>query len=102
MADRGDPLPETYAIGFEDPDDMFEFLASPLLALLHTIQNHPGTIAALADHLNQDVGSVERNLCELDSVGLVEILDRGDTKEVRAVAQQIKLEILLTESCSAK
>jgi len=96
MADRGEPLPECHGIAFGDPEDMFTFLASPLLALLYAIQNHPSRISALADYLQQDFEQVEHNVIRLLNYGLVKMHD----KEVRAISQQIKLEVMLAPSAS--
>ena len=100
LADEGTALPEECVISFEDPDEMLRLLSAARLALLKSIKEQPGSITELSGRLHRDRSAVKRDVDALEKAGIVTVESKilpghGRMKEVKAGAQQFRLEAVL-------
>jgi predicted transcriptional regulator len=99
-ADAGEPIPEQRVISFEDPDELLQLLTPARRALLQTIKDMPGSIAAIAARLHRDRRAVKRDLDALAKYDLITIEAKalpghGRMKEVSLGAEHYRLEAQL-------
>lgn len=100
LADRGEALPETKVISFEDPADLLKLLTAARATLIHSIKAEPGSITAISQRLHRDRSAVKRDIDALAKFGLVTVEQtvlpgHGSMKVVHATAKRFKLEALL-------
>lgn len=91
LADQQKELRAENTVSFEDPADLLKILTSHRLALLRTIKDHPGPIAAIAERLGRTPDAVQRDVDELETLGLAQVAQQA----VRLTAEHIKLEAIL-------
>ena len=100
LADTGKPLPVERVLSFEDPADILRLLTVSKLELLRAVKEAPGSITILAARLQRDRSAVKRDVDQLEQAGLVTVEEKplpghGRMKEVRAVAQRFRMEVMV-------
>ncbi|CAN5262961.1 HTH domain-containing protein [soil metagenome] len=96
-ADRGEPVPATQTLSFEEPSEMLHFLSETKIKLIDAIRKHPDSITNIAKAINRNRSAVYRDIHEMELFGLVTIYDEinpghGRHKVVQASASTLKLE----------
>jgi predicted transcriptional regulator len=99
-AGAGKPIPESFAISFEDPADMLAVLTPARLALFRVFKRKPGSIASIVQKLKRGRSAVTRDVSALGKAGLITVTEKTHPghrrkKEVRARAKAIKVESLV-------
>jgi len=70
--DRGEPIKKRCAtLTFVDPTEMAHFLSAAKIQLISNIRKHPDSITNIAKAINRNIGSVRRDIHEMESVGIV-------------------------------
>ncbi len=88
LADQQKQLPAENIISFEDPAELLELLTPVRLTLLQTITAHPGSITSIAERLGRAADLIERDVDELEKIGLVARGPQG----VRLTAEKFQLD----------
>ena len=65
------PAPARRIISFEDPNDLVRFLTKNKLRLVSTVRRKPNSVTGLAKTLKRSRASVDRDIQELESVGII-------------------------------
>jgi len=102
LIDQKKPIPSYRIISFEDPNDLVKFLTQNKLRLVSMVRRKPDSITGLAKTLKRSRASVDRDVQELESVGIVtskyminpghgkcKIIMATDTKPVKLQVQTI-------------
>lgn len=72
MLDKGEKIPASRIISFEDPEDLINFLTKTKQALLAALRKKPDSISALAHKLHRSRAAVDRDVQQLESIGIIE------------------------------
>ena len=72
MLDKGGEIPASRIISFEDPEDLVNFLTKTKQALLAALRKKPDSISGLAHKLHRSRAAVDRDVQQLESIGIVE------------------------------
>lgn len=72
MLDEGKSIPASRIISFEDSEDLVNFLTKTKQALLAMLRKKPDSISKLAHKLHRSRAAVDRDVRQLESVGIVE------------------------------
>jgi len=101
LADQGKPIPPECVIAFEDAEDIARLVTAGRLALFRAVKASPGSITEIALRLHRDRSAVKRDIDELERAGLLAVVSKlhpghGRKKEVRAVAQQLVLNAVVS------
>jgi len=104
--DAGDDPEPYFECTFHDADQLHQVTRPTNLELLRTIASaEPDGIRALARLVDRDVRQVHRNLNELESLGLIELEDTGQSKRPTVWYDSISVDLPLlgpeTESDAA-
>lgn len=94
--DRGETLPPSITISFEDPADLLKVLTSERVRLLRKVKRESLLMSSLASGLRRDIRSVSRDVSLLEKAGLLRTSFRpnpghGRLKVVESVAHEYKL-----------
>ena len=97
--DKGEKPEVSYAISFDDPNDLLSFLTRNRLTLFKSIRDHKRvTMPELAHEMRRDSSSIRRDVNRLEEVGLVhswlEVNPKGHGK-IRVVEPAATDSILL-------
>ncbi|MGF6604611.1 putative transcriptional regulator [Paraburkholderia sp. GAS448] len=97
-ADRGESIPETHIITFEDPADVAQLLTQARIGVFRSVKAEPASITAIATRLHRDRSAVKRDVDALCEAGLVAVesvpnAGHGMHKIVRAVAARVDLRV---------
>ena len=101
LADAGRRIPAEKIIAFEDAEDIVRLITTGRMALFREVKACPGSITEIALRLHRDRSAVKRDIDELEHAGLL-VVDKklhpghGHKKEVRAAAQQVVLNAVMT------
>ena len=99
-ADRGEAIPPSRTVAFEDMESLLHLLTRKRVVLLQYIQQKPGSISLLAKKLRRDRSAVTRDVQLLERFGVVRVSEKplpghGRKKWVTPVARQIQLTAVL-------
>jgi predicted transcriptional regulator len=99
-ADRGDAIPPSRVVAFEDVESLLHVLTEKRVLLLKQVKETPGSIGALAKKLNRDRSAVTRDVQVLERFGVIEVTEKplpghGRQKWVTSVAGEIRLTAVL-------
>lgn len=86
----------SFVLNFEAFDDVDRLMRASNLQLIEAIvDDQPESIRQAADAVDRDYRDVHRNLDELETLGVVEFLDRGQSKQpiLRGGADTVDLSI---------
>ncbi|MYM69255.1 transcriptional regulator [Pseudoduganella sp. FT55W] len=93
LIDQGQPLPKSSTISFEDPEDLLKLLRSDTLALFRAIKERPDSVTTIAARLQRERDAVQRDILELERLGIVKIKRHHTGAEhVQLTAQKFKLD----------
>jgi predicted transcriptional regulator len=100
LADRGEAIPHSRVIAFEDIQSLLRVLTGKRVLLLKQIQRTPGSISALAERLNRDRSAVTRDIQVLERYGVIQVSERplaghGRQKWIAPVAGEVRLTAVL-------
>lgn len=89
--------PQPATLSFESPGEALSLLSDERYRLLRGITRYePDSVSDLARAVERDKGSVSRDLKELESYGLVELVRDGQRKYPVVNYQQVEIDIDLT------
>ncbi len=96
FADRGDRIPHSRIVAFEDVEDLLGILTEKRVLLLKALKETPGSIAELARRLKRDRSAVTREVQLLERYGVVDVIEKplpghGRQKWVTLIARKIHL-----------
>jgi predicted transcriptional regulator len=99
-ADRGDVIPSSRVVAFEDVESLLHVLTEKRVLLLKQIRETPTSISLLAKKLNRDRSAVTRDVQLLERFGVVEVTDKplpghGRQKWITPLAAEIQLTAIL-------
>jgi predicted transcriptional regulator len=94
--DRGEPVPASISITFDDPLDMLAVLTPQRVKLIEVIKRKPMSVSDLAARLKRETRSVRRDVNRLEQVGVVKTHratnpGHGSVRIVASVAETISL-----------
>ena len=99
-ADRGEAIPETFSVTFEDPEDLAQLLTRARIGVFRAVKAEPASITAIASRLHRDRSAVKRDVDALCDAGLVAVetvvnSGHGTHKIVRVTATRIDLHVCI-------
>jgi predicted transcriptional regulator len=100
LADRGEAIPSSKVIAFEDIESLLQVLTEKRVLLLKQVKKAPGSITILAKKLKRDRSAVTRDVQVLERFGVLQVTERplpghGKQKWITPVAHDIRLTALL-------
>ncbi|QRV14231.1 transcriptional regulator [Haloterrigena salifodinae] len=97
--DDGDNVDPYFECTFHDPDQLHQVTRPKNLELLQTIaREKPEGIRETARLVNRDVRQVHRNLGELESLGLIDFEENGNSKRPTVWYDTIEVDLPLMDS----
>lgn len=99
-ADRGDPIPFSRVIAFEDIEDLLHVLTEKRVLLLKQVKETPTSISLLAKKLKRDRSAVTRDIQVLERFGVIQVTEKplpghGRQKWITPLAGEIQLTAVL-------
>jgi predicted transcriptional regulator len=99
-ADRGDVIPSSRVVAFEDVKSLLHVLTEKRVLLLKQVKETPSSISVLAKKLNRDRSAVTRDVQVLERFGVVQVTEKalpghGRQKWVTPLAGEIRLTAVL-------
>jgi predicted transcriptional regulator len=99
-ADKGDAIPPSRVVAFEDVESLLPVLTEKRVLLLKQVKETPGSIGALAKKLNRDRSAVTRDVQVLERFGVIRVTEKplpghGRQKWVTPLAGEIRLTAVL-------
>jgi predicted transcriptional regulator len=96
LADRGEPIPPSRVVAFEDVQLLLHVLTEKRVLLLKQVKKTPASIGALAKTLKRDRSAVTRDVHLLERFGVVHVTEKplpghGRQKWITPVARDIRL-----------
>lgn len=96
LADRGDKIPPSRVISFEDMESLLHVLTEKRLLLLRQLKETPASISDLARRLKRDRSAVTRDIQVLERFGVLHVTEKplpghGRQKWIAPVARDIRL-----------
>ena len=96
LADRGERIPASRVIAFEDAESLLSVLTEKRVTLLKKVKESPGSITVLAGRLGRDRSAVTRDVQLLERFGVIEVTQKalpghGRQKWISSVARAIQL-----------
>ena len=96
LADRGERIPYSRIIAFEDMETLLSVLTEKRVTLLKQVKETPGSITVLASRLGRDRSAVTRDVQLLEKCGVIQVTlktlpGHGTQKWVSPVARSIQL-----------
>ena len=100
LADRGEPIPSSTIVAFEDVEALLHVLTEKRVLLLKQVKETPTSISLLAKKLKRDRSAVTRDVQLLERYGVIQITEKplpghGKQKWITPVAGQIQLTAVL-------
>lgn len=90
----GTAVPETTTVAFPSYDVLTTHLTPIRLELLRAIADHePASVSDTADIVDRDVGDVSRDIQRLESIGVLEVDERGPGKPTKPIVPYDRIEI---------
>ncbi|MUV90927.1 transcriptional regulator [Halapricum sp. CBA1109] len=97
--DRGETPDPQLEVVYDDPADVHQVTRPKSLALLRAIVQHePGSIRETARLVDRDVSQVHRNLTELESLHLIELVEDGTAKRPVVWYDAIDIDLPLVDT----
>ena len=99
-ADRGDAIPSSAVVAFEDVESLLHILTEQRVLLLKQVRQTPNSIGELARILKRDRSAVSRDVQVLERFGVVQVTEKpfpghGRQKWITPVAGEIQLTAVL-------
>jgi len=99
-ADRGDPIPFSRVIAFEDVEALLHVLTAKRVLLLKQVKETPTSISLLAKKLKRDRSAVTRDIQVLERFGVIQVTEKplpghGRQKWITPLAGEIQLTAVL-------
>jgi predicted transcriptional regulator len=99
-ADRGDPIPFSRVIAFEDIETLLHVLTEKRVLLLKQVKETPDSISLLAKKLKRDRSAVTRDIQILERFGVIQVTEKplpghGRQKWITPLAGEIQLTAVL-------
>jgi len=99
-ADRGDAIPSSRVVAFEDVESLLHVLTEKRVLLLKEVKQTPASIGALAKKLKRDRSAVTRDVQVLERFGVIQVTEKpfpghGRQKWVTPLAGEIRLTAVL-------
>jgi predicted transcriptional regulator len=96
LADRGDFIPPSHVISFEDIESLLSVLTAKRVLLLRQVSETPASISDLAAKLKRDRSAVTRDIQLLEGFGILRVVEKplpghGRQKWIMPVAHDIQL-----------
>src|ERR1035441_9379925 len=96
VADRGDPIPPSHVVSFEDIESLLSVLTAKRVLLLRQVSETPASISDLAAKLKRDRSAVTRDIQLLEGFGILRVVEKplpghGRQKWIMPVAHDIQL-----------
>lgn len=96
LADRGERIPSSRVIAFEDAESLLSVLTEKRVTLLKQVKETPGSITLLASRLGRDRSAVTRDVQLLERFGVIQVTQKtlpghGRQKWISPVARAIQL-----------
>ncbi len=96
LADRGDPIPPSRVIAFDDIESLLHVLTEKRVLLLRQVKETPASISDLAKKLKRDRSAVTRDVQLLERFGVLQVTEKplaghGRQKWITPVARDIQL-----------
>jgi len=99
-ADKGDIIPSSTVVAFEDVESLLHVLTEKRVLLLKQVKETPTSIGALARKLKRDRSAVTRDVQVLERCGVIQVTEKplpghGRQKWITPVAGEIRLTAVL-------
>ncbi|MGA9625328.1 MAG: HTH domain-containing protein [Bryobacteraceae bacterium] len=99
-ADRGDAIPSSRVVAFEDIESLLHVLTEKRVLLLRQVNETPTSISVLAKKLKRDRSAVTRDVQVLERFGVLQVTERslpghGRQKWITPLAGEIHLTAVL-------
>ena len=96
LADRGDKIPPSRVISFEDMESLLHVLTEKRVLLLRQLKKTPGSISDLARQVKRDRSAVTRDIKVLERFGVIQVTEKplpghGRQKWIAPIARDIQL-----------
>jgi predicted transcriptional regulator len=95
-ADRGDAIPSSRVVAFEDVESLLHVLTEKRVLLLKQVKETPASISELAKKLKRDRSAVTRDVQILERFGVIQVTEKplpghGRQKWITPVGGEIEL-----------
>ena len=99
-ADRGDAIPSSRVVAFEDVESLLHVLTEKRVLLLRQVNETPTSISVLAKKLKRDRSAVTRDVQLLERFGVIQVTEKplpghGRQKWITPLAAEIHLTAVL-------
>jgi predicted transcriptional regulator len=99
-ADRGDAIPPSRVVAFEDVESLLHVLTEKRVLLLRQVHQTPTSISLLAKKLKRDRSAVARDIQVLERFGVIQVTEKplpghGRQKWITPLASEIHLTAIL-------
>jgi predicted transcriptional regulator len=99
-ADKGDAIPPSRVVAFEDVESLLHVLTEKRVLLLKQVKETPASIGALARQLKRDRSAVARDVQVLERFGVIQVTEKplpghGRQKWISPLAGEIRLTAVL-------
>jgi predicted transcriptional regulator len=99
-ADRGDAIPSSRVVAFEDVESLLHVLTEKRVLLLRQVGETPTSISGLAKKLKRDRSAVTRDVQVLERFGVLQVTEKpllghGRQKWITPLAGEIHLTAVL-------
>jgi predicted transcriptional regulator len=99
-ADKGDAIPSSRVVAFEDVESLLHVLTEKRVLLLKQVKKTPTSISALAKKLKRDRSAVTRDVQVLARFGVIQVIEtplpgHGRQKWITPLAGEIQLTAVL-------
>jgi predicted transcriptional regulator len=99
-ADRGDVIPSSRVVAFEDVESLLHVLTEKRVLVLKQVQETPTSISELAKKLKRDRSAVSRDVQVLERFGVIQVIEKplpghGRQKWITPLAGEIHLTAVL-------
>ena len=99
-ADKGDAIPPSRMVVFEDVESLLHVLTEKRVLLLKQVKETPASISVLAKKLKRDRSAVARDVQVLERFGVVQVTEKplpghGRQKWITPLAGRIQLTAVL-------
>lgn len=96
LADRGDPIPPSRVVAFDDIESLLRVLTGKRVLLLRQLKETPASISDLARKLRRDRSAVTRDVQLLERFGILHVTEKplpghGRQKWITPVARDLQL-----------
>ena len=99
-ADRGNAIPSSRVVAFEDVESLLHVLTEKRVLLLRQVNQTPTSISLLAKNLKRDRSAVSRDVQVLERFGVIQVTEKplpghGRQKWIAPLAAEIHLTAVL-------